>query len=243
MAGGPARIRSQGPAPSNVIVVAQALREAISSGRFAAGERIKEIPLSKQMGVSRGPIRDALRILQDEGLVEIQPNRGAIVPHVHSFDVVEVYALRATLGLLALQKLMLDADPAAIAKLDPCLRRFERAVEKGSERKAVDADLAFQTALIEGARLPRVAREFERLTWQVRMFIATLGIHYDRELPLMLEELRAIHAAIAAGDRASAHELWRGKFERWMRHFVERVDDEQLDADLWATLVDAPTRA
>lgn len=243
MAAAPKRLLPRGPAPSNVMLVAQALREAIVSGHFAAGERIKEIPLAEQMGVSRGPIRDALRLLQDEGLVEISPNRGAIVPQVRGLDVVEVYALRATLGSLALHKLMLDADPDAIAPLDPWLRRVERAVERGSERNAAHADLMFQTALVEGANLPRVAREFERLTWQVRMFIATLDIHYDRELPLMLDELRALHAAIESGDRQRAHALWREKFERWMRHFVARLDDEQLDGELWATLVDAPTSA
>jgi DNA-binding GntR family transcriptional regulator len=230
----------RGPAPSNVMVVAQALRKAIAEGGFAPGERIKEIPLAQRMGISRGPIRDALRLLHEEGLVEISPNRGAIVPEVRAVDVVEVYALRATLGSLAMHKLMLDANPAAIARLDAPLRRLERAVERRDERRAVDADLAFQTALVEGAGLPRVAREFDRLTWQVRMFIATLAMRYEAELPAMAEELRAIHAAIVAADRVRAHARWHEKFERWMRHFVGRLDGEELDAGLWTALIEAP---
>jgi DNA-binding GntR family transcriptional regulator len=239
MVGESARVLPDGPPPSNVIVVAAALREALAAGRFAAGERIKETPLAQQMGVSRGPIRDALRMLQDEGLVEVVPNRGAVVPHVRGLDVVEVYALRATIGSLALHKLMLDADRATVARLETCLRRVERAIEQHDERRTAEADLAFQTTLVEGAGLPRVAREFERLTWQVRIFIATLDVHYDRELPLMLEELRALHAAIAAGDRARADALWREKSERWMRHFASRLGEEAPDAELWAPLVEA----
>jgi DNA-binding GntR family transcriptional regulator len=240
MSSASARALPRGPAPSNVVVVAQALRKVIAEGGLVPGERIKEVPLAQQMGVSRGPIRDALRLLHEEGLVEILPNRGAVVPEVEAADVVEVYALRAALGSLALHKLMLDANPAAIARLEAPLRRLERAVDRRDERRAVEADLAFQTALVEGAGMPRVAREFDRLTWQVRMFIATLAMRYEAELPAMAEELRAIHGAILAADRVRAHARWREKFERWMRHFVGRLDGEQLDATLWTALIEAP---
>jgi len=79
--------RSRGPAPSNTEVVAEALREAIVKGWLPPGERIKEIPLAEQLGVSRGPIRDALRLLAHDGLVTIIPNRGAVVPTPTSADV------------------------------------------------------------------------------------------------------------------------------------------------------------
>jgi DNA-binding GntR family transcriptional regulator len=237
MSASPIRLIASGPAPSNVTVVAQALREAIASGAFAAGDRIKEIPLASQMGISRGPIRDALRLLHDEGLVTVVPNRGAIIPEVRAADVVEVYALRATLGSLALRKLMLDGDPAAIAGLVGPLRRVERAVPRRNERQAVEGDLAFQTALVDGSGLPRVTREFERLTWQVRMFIATLKMRFDSELETMVAELAGIHEAIVAGDRVTAHRLWREKFERWMRHFVGQLGGERLDAGLWSALL------
>jgi DNA-binding GntR family transcriptional regulator len=233
---GEPRVRALAPAPSNVVVVAQALREALIAGRFRPGERIKEIPLAQQLGVSRGPIRDALRLLAHDGLVEILPNRGAVVPSVHAADVLEVYALRACIGSLALHKLLLDPAPAADARLTRALAAFQRAVERRDERRAADADLAYQSAIVEGAGLPRVAREFDRLTWQVRQFIATLDTRYDDKLALMLEEVEALHAAIADRDGARAEALWRDKFERWVRDFVERLPGEGFDAELWAVL-------
>ena len=163
------RVRACVPAPSNVVVVAEALREAIVQGRLKPGERIKEIPLAEQMGISRAPIRDALRLLQYDGLVKIVPNRGGIVPEVHAADVLEVYALRAAIGSLALHKLMIDKPGTALPELDAALRRFKRAVEQVNEQRAGEADLLFQSTIVEGSGLPRVAREWERLTWQVRM--------------------------------------------------------------------------
>src|SRR5829696_9051732 len=107
-------LSKRGPAPSNVDLALDAIREAIVAGRLRPGERIKEIPLSEQLGFLRAPVRDALRLLERDGLVTLVPNRGAIVPELRAVDVLEVYALRASLGTLALQKLMLEsATPVA----------------------------------------------------------------------------------------------------------------------------------
>ena len=75
-------LRSRGPAPSNVDVAVEALRDAILDGRLKPGERLKEVPLAEQLGISRGPIREALRLLERDGLIELIPNRGAVVPAV-----------------------------------------------------------------------------------------------------------------------------------------------------------------
>jgi DNA-binding GntR family transcriptional regulator len=232
-------VRVAGPPPSSVEVVAEALREALAAGRLRQGERIKEVPLARQLGVSRGPIRDALRLLAHDGLVEILPNRGAVVPTIRAVDVLEVYALRASIGSLALQKLLREPQPAAGQGVARALAALERAVARGDERRAAEADLAFQSALIESAGLPRVAQEFERLTWQVRQFIALLDIHYDDRLATMLEEVRALHAALAARDAPGAEALWREKLERWVRHFSERLPGEDFDAGLWIALTSA----
>jgi DNA-binding GntR family transcriptional regulator len=230
------RVRSRGPAPSNVVIVAEALREALIKGRLAPGERIKEIPLAEQLGVSRGPIRDALRVLEQDGLVQILPNRGAIVPEVHGSDILEVYALRAALGSLALQKLLHAPANATGAKLEKSLRRFERAVARASAREAAEADLAFQSAIVDGAELPRVSREFERLTWQVKIFISTLDMRYEDKLEVMFDEVNALYQAIVARDAPGAEVLWREKFERWTRDFVNQLPDEEFDTELWVAL-------
>lgn len=234
-------VRTSGPAPLNVELVADALRDAIVMGRLRPGERIKEVPLAKQLGVSRGPIRDAIRLLERDGLLTLVPHRGAVVPEITAFDVVEVYALRASLGSLALHKLLLGEAKEPMVALERQLRRFERAVEQGKAPQAADADLRYQSTIVEISGLPRVARQFAQLTWQVRIFIATMDIRYDDKLPQMLLEVKAIHAAIAGGDHSAAERLWREKFERWVRDFVEQLD-EGFDRDLWVALTSGTGR-
>ena len=241
-------IRAPAPIPSNVVVVAEALREAIVQGRLRPGERIKELPLAEQLGMSRAPIRDALRLLEHEGLVRNIRNRGAIVPDVRAADVLEVYALRASIGSLALHKLMIDPRSPVLAELEVALHRVRASVRAGDEHRAAEADLYFQSAIVEAAGLPRVAQEWERLTWQVRMFIATLDMHYSDKLQTMLTEIESLHRAIAAGDSVAAEQLWREKFERWVRDFIERIPGERFDVGLWTALAagdrsDLPSRS
>lgn len=227
--------RTRGPAPSNAEVVADALREAIVKGWLPPGERIKEIPLAHQLGVSRGPIRDALRLLAHDGLVTIIPNRGAVVPTPSSADVLEVYAMRSALGSLALHKLTLGDTELPVSTLEKQLSRLERAVQRNKAPQAADADLAYQSAIVAEAGLPRVARQFDQLTWQVRIFIGTRGLRFDDKLPLMLTEVRELHQAIVGRNPTKAERLWREKFERWVRDFMDQMA-EGFDRDLWLAL-------
>ena len=227
----------RGPAPSNVDVAVDALRAAILDGRLPPGQRLKEIPLAEQLGISRGPIREALRLLERDGLVELIPNRGALVPEVKALDVLEVYALRASLGSLALQKLMLE-NRFPEAELEHDLERLRAAVGKGDARHAADADLAYQSTIIAASGLPRASREWDRLTWQVRAFLTALDIGYEDKLARFLAEDEALHAAIARRDAREAERLWRVKYERWVRDLVALLP-ETFDEALWTALTRA----
>jgi DNA-binding GntR family transcriptional regulator len=235
MAHEPLKLVAAAPPPSNVEVVAEALRRAIVDGRLRPGERIKEVPVAERLGVSRGPIREAIRLLEHDGLVRVIPNRGAVVPEPTSADVLEVYAMRSALGSLALQKLMLGADGPPVTALAKELERLRRATERGLAPAAADADLRYQSALVSAAGLPRVSREFDRLSWQVRIFIGALDLRFDDKLEAIRDEVAALHDAIASHDGELAERLWREKFERWVRDFVSQLSGE-FDTDLWAAL-------
>lgn len=226
---------SHGPVPSNATMVADLLRDAIVSGRLAPGERIKEVPVAETLGVSRGPIREAIRLLEHDGLLTIVPNKGAVVPVPTSDDVLEVYAMRAALGSLALHRLMLGAGELPLTTLEKALVRFERAVARGKAAQAAEADLSYQSTLVASAGLPRVARQFDQLTWQVKIFIGAMNIRYDEKLAEMLQEMDALHHAIVGREVAEAERLWREKFERWVRDTVDQLA-EGFDRDLWVAL-------
>src|SRR5262245_26243604 len=140
-------LSKRGPAPSNVDLALESIRDAIVDGRLRPGERIKEMPLAEELGFSRAPLRDALRALQRDGLVVLVPNRGALVPELRAVDVLEVYALRASLGTLALRKLTLESAPP-IAALERELGRLVRAGERRRADDAADADLGYQATVV-----------------------------------------------------------------------------------------------
>jgi DNA-binding GntR family transcriptional regulator len=225
----------RGPAPSNVDLALEAVRRALVDGRLRPGERIKEVPLAEDLGFSRAPVRDALRLLERDGLVTLVPNRGAIVPELRAVDVLEVYALRASLGTLALQKLMLESGSLPVTALERELNRLVRAGERGRADDAAEADLGYQTTVVAAAGLPRVANEFDRLTWQVRTFLGALEINLLETLPRIVTEVQSLHEAIVARDVEDAQRLWREKFERWIRDLVGRLG-EDFDDELWVAL-------
>jgi DNA-binding GntR family transcriptional regulator len=219
-------------------VAVDALRAAILDGQLAPGRRLKEIPLAEQLGISRGPIREALRLLERDGLIELIPNRGAVVPEVKALDVLEVYALRASLGSLALQKSLLE-DRIPEAGLEHALAQLRAATAKGDARRAADADLAYQSTIIAASGLPRATREWDRLTWQVRAFLTALEIGYEDKLARFLAEDEALHGAILRREAQAAEALWRSKYERWVRDLVALLP-EAFDEALWSALTSGP---
>ena len=107
---------------------------------------MKEIPLAEQLDISRGPIRDALRLLERDGLVEVIPNRGAIVPDVRAVDVLEVYALRPRSARSRCRSCCSRArvpGDGSSARSTACARR-----SSADARQAADADLAYQSLII-----------------------------------------------------------------------------------------------
>jgi DNA-binding GntR family transcriptional regulator len=192
-------------------------------------------PAPSNVELALEAVRDALRLLERDGLVELVPNRGAIVPELRAVDVLEVYALRASLGTFALHKLMLESGALALTPLERELARLVRAQKRQREDEAIDADLAYQAAIVAAAGLPRVAGEFDRLTWQVRMFLGVLDIDVLATLPRIIAEVQALHEAIVARDAQAAARLWREKFERWISDLVGRLG-EGFDDELWVAL-------
>src|SRR5215210_2156420 len=102
---------------SLAVDIAERLRAAILDGHFGPGERLREEALARSMGVSRGPIREALVRLEREGLLVIRRNRGAVVAQLSREDLEEVYTLRVAIERLAVQRAVLYADDSQIAEM------------------------------------------------------------------------------------------------------------------------------
>jgi DNA-binding GntR family transcriptional regulator len=120
-------------------------------GHFLAGERLVERDLCEMTGVSRTSIREALRQLETEGLVESSPNRGIFVTKIDAEEVREIYTVRAVLEALAASEFASRGDDAQVAKLRAAFDRFESAVGQGEARAVLSTKEEFYEVLFEGA--------------------------------------------------------------------------------------------
>lgn len=106
--------------------IAKQLGQDILQGRYVPGERVGEQAVAEAFALSRGPVRDALRILERQGLVEIRPRRGAFVVELALNDVADIFNVRCALLSLAVRYLARNPDKAALAQVDPRLAQLRR---------------------------------------------------------------------------------------------------------------------
>src|SRR5215217_1016515 len=140
------------------------LRQSILSGRLKDGDRIVERDIAAWLGVSRGPIRDAFRQLEHEGLVVVLPRRGARVASLTLDDAIEVLAIRSALEPVAVERLLDRDDPEVWQKsLEDCLRRLRRASRKSDGSAIVSLDMEFHETIFQLAGGKRLMRIWESL--------------------------------------------------------------------------------
>ncbi len=185
-----------------VDIVQDYLRERIASGVLAPGDRLKERDLVAETGISRVPIREALRILSSEGFVTLNPRRGAVVAHLEPADLDEIYEVREALEVQEAVLAARKAVPAEITEMMSHVEATERALAAGDRRAADEANVAFHALLVQMSHNEVLARTLEplhnRLNWLLRQNTD------PRELCV---EHRGLAEAIAAGDVDEARRL------------------------------------
>ena len=126
-----------------------ALRQAILSGELKPGTVLTETELASKLGVSRAPIREALRILNSEGLVESIPYHGTTVRRLNKIDIEEIYSMRILLETYAVERVIENCDKASLQRLRAIVERMVQAGDR-DDLIAVNAlDRDFHDALIE----------------------------------------------------------------------------------------------
>jgi DNA-binding GntR family transcriptional regulator len=202
--------------------IALALEDDIVSGRIEAGTVLRQEQLSERFGVSRTPIREALRRLAALGLVSFVPNRGVRVRTLSREELREAFLVRAELEALVTAEAARKMTPETLDELEECERRFARLTreirshEPGGNRRLLmgewmHANHAFHDVLYRVAEMPYV----ESVAKAARRTFSgpTVWAPVDDELEALYErnqaEHRAIRQALAAGSAGGAKELAR----------------------------------
>lgn len=125
------------------------LRNGILAGEIAPGTRLLEVPLAAELGVSRGPVREALRQLEQEGLVEFFPHRGAVVVGVAEVEVDTIYGIRALLEGRAFARACRIATEEDLEGLAETVEQMVSASEAGDIATVTELDLTFHGRVVE----------------------------------------------------------------------------------------------
>jgi DNA-binding GntR family transcriptional regulator len=203
--------------------VADWLAERIISGEEDPGARLTETKIAEEAGVSRSPVREALRILQSEGLVDIVPRYGAQVAYIGIADVEELYACRMLLEPRCTGMSVEALEPADVRELDVLRRRMERAVELGDPRRFLAENIAYFRALL--VHCPNdTLRELVEQTWKKAVRYWSIFARLPRYARGSLEQHRHLHEAVHAGDGAAAERADRLILERALHEIVSTFE-------------------
>jgi GntR family transcriptional regulator of gluconate operon len=178
---------------------ADRIREQILAGGFVQGEHLVEARIAEQLNVSRGPVREAFKLLRSEGLLLEEPRRGTFVVSLSAGDVREIYGVRAAIEGRAARLIASRRDPAATAELRALLSSIVSAAAADDVAAVYRQDLAFHDAV---CRLSGNARLHEVFARYVPMLRALLHVdeRMQESLTVVAEQHRPIVDAIEAGD-------------------------------------------
>jgi DNA-binding GntR family transcriptional regulator len=192
----PRILQDGAPLVRNASVVAtEVIREAIIDGRLAPGERLKEEELAGELGLSRTPIREALAVLQAEGLVDTAPNKGATVRSHDAEDLDDLYRLRALLEGYAASRAATKMEQEQVAELFASCERFE-ALADGDVAPLVKENMHFHSTIVDAAASGRVAelvRKVIELPLVYRSYIwyspeqRRISAHFHRQIAVAIE--------------------------------------------------------
>ena len=187
-------------------VVCETLREAIRSGVLKPGERLMEIQLADELGVSRTPVREAMRKLELEGYVIMLPRRGTYVANISIRDINEVFEIRTTLDALASGLAAERITEEELEQLERLLVSIGENIEKRNMKKVVEDDMEFHDLLYKASRNQRLVGIISNLREQMTRF-RSMSMSYPGRLKKTLEEHSRLVEAIAQRDVELAQKL------------------------------------
>ncbi|WP_211754468.1 GntR family transcriptional regulator [Nocardioides gansuensis] len=211
-------------------MVGERIRSNIIEGVLPPGSQLHEVELAASFGVSRGPVREALQRLIQEGLLRSEPHRGVFVPVMSAADIDDIYLARQALETAAVQRITARSRTASAYKaMDKIVRAME-AAEKADDWKTVaNRDLEFHSALVAAAESPRLERMFSTVISETRLCLTVLTSSYEARDDLV-EEHRQICELLRNDDTAGAVALLKKHFDDAVVTLKRRLEteDEQV---------------
>lgn len=189
-------------------VVFQTLREAILRGELKPGERLMELQLAAQLGVSRTPIREAIRMLEQEGLAVTMPRKGAEVAKMTLKGMEDVLEIREALDILACQLACDRITDELLVTLEQKKKAFEASLETKDVKVIADADISFHDVIYEATGNPKLIALLSNLREQIYRY----RVEYLKAVesyPILIQEHDNIYQSLVKHNRQEATEAIR----------------------------------
>jgi len=199
--------------------VVDRLRSAIVNGEFAPGQRLNEVALAESFSVSRGPIREALTVLDREGLVKVERHRGARVTLLSRRDIDEIYELRLALERLAMERAVAHATSEDCAAMGGVIDRLRDAVERRDVFDVVARDVEFHDLIYRAAKHDRLYQSWTLLRPQIETFLNSRPSDQNAYLDRAVGE----HAALLDVIERHARDEAIAMIEEHIRSAYDRV--------------------
>ncbi len=185
------------------------ITEQILTGKLAPGDRLTEEEVARQLGVSRTPVREAMKSLAKDELVELLPRKGMYVKKLELQDVVEIYDIRAVLEELAVTLATLRIPKAIIKELRIEAEKSRQEIISGHNEGSHAFDREFHYCIAEHSGNKRLAATIESLGNMVNFFRTTVIAREDKQIKQALEEHIQIIEALEKRDVTAAAEAMR----------------------------------
>lgn len=200
--------------------VAQELRERIYSGTYEAGMQLRQEQLAEELQVSRTPLREALRVLEREGLLKSEPGRGARVVSADVKQLLDAYQLREVIDGLAARLAARSEDEEARKKLAAMVVEQRTALDPWHPAAYVLSNVEFHVAVIELADNEYLAGQIPVVRMTSQVFLPVGPVEKERAT-LAVSEHELVAAAIAAGDAEEAERLARAHIDTTIKRLSQ----------------------
>jgi len=221
----PADALTLDPAQNSVDQATRLIREDILSGRIAPGDRLKTAELAKQLGFSTMPLREALRKLEGEGLVAIEPNRGATVRKLDRAYITDLFELNTELRDFAVRRGMSALTLERIRELEALAAQYRAQIEAREDIAAIETNRRFNARLVEFGGNREALRVFQRGWDTIFAFRRGFGYGTGRRR-VMAEEMQLLIDALRRQDATSAEAILRMQNAAMMEDLVSRIAPE-----------------
>lgn len=205
-------------------VVYESIRTTLIEGRVPAGERFVEKEYSQRLNISRTPVREALKQLESENLVEYVPRVGVVVKRITKDDVIEIYKIRESLEILVAECAMENITEKEIEEIHELLDLTEKTNQQGDIEKVIELFSEFNTLIYKASKMKRLPIMISNLNTYLQRFRNISILDNDRREKALLEH-RLIINSIVSKDKELASKVIKSHLNDSIEVVVREINE------------------